>query len=95
MEKSETLLKRWWDLKIKIKKYKDEEKSISEKFKSAMISKDIKNFKSGNFNVSLKSMTRTSISKNGCPIDVWEKYSKKSNSNYVRLEYKGEEVDSE
>ncbi len=92
-EKSENLMKRWWDLKMKIKRLTRDEKVINEKIKNVMETKNLKIYQSGNYTVHLKTMNRSTLSKVNCPSEIWEKYSKKSTSNYVKLEFNGEEFD--
>lgn len=84
------LLKRWYEIHSQIKQLEKEENLIKEKIKSAMVTKGLTQVRGGDYRVSYRQMTRESLSKKDCPVDVWSKYCKKSSFHVMKIENIGE-----
>lgn len=85
------LLTKWHQIKQQIKELEQEESELRNKVEKFMEARNVDQFRSGNFRVSRKKMSRSTLSKKNCPKDVWDKYAKVSNYSVIRIENLGNE----
>lgn len=85
------LLSKWHELKLKIKELEKQESEIRTKVETFMNTKQLDTFRSHNFRVTKRVMSRETLSKKSCPPEVWSKYSQKHQYTVIRLDNIGEE----
>lgn len=85
--KGEALLKRWWDIKQKIRELQKEDTLLRDKFKEYLSSRGKSSIRFKDFQITYKEMSRESLSKKNCPPEVWKKYCTTSKYPIVRLVY--------
>lgn len=85
MSKVEELLQKWYiakkekaELEAKCLRYRN-------KVESHMNAQNIDILTTSSFKVKLSSIVRTTISRDSVPKDIWDKYSKRSHSDSLRL----------
>lgn len=82
---AEQLFARWHKVKEEIKALQDEEERIRQRVKTAMTTKGLNTLTTPGYQVTMKTMTRESLSKKDCPAQVWSQYCKKSSFPVMKL----------
>jgi hypothetical protein len=91
----EALLRKWWDIRQQIKQLEKEEETIREKVKGVMAAKKLAQIRGGNYRVVYREMSRDTLSKKDCPVEMWAKYAKKITYPWIKVEFIGEETSGE
>jgi len=93
MSNGDKLLEEWFKVKSDLKELALRENKIKERISKYMKSKNVNTIKTDNYQVISKEQSRETLCKKDCPSEVWNKYSKKSVFNVLKLNYLGEEID--
>lgn len=74
----EKILEKWQEAKDKIKILEDKIENYKREVKSEMEAKNKNVLSAGDYTVTKRDMTRTSLSKQDVPVEIWQRYSSRS-----------------
>jgi hypothetical protein len=75
---NEKILEKWYEAKKKIEDLEDRINEYKNKITKEMNTKNIDKIQTENFCVSRKRNTRSYLTKDNVPVDIWNKYSTRS-----------------
>lgn len=78
MNHSFDTLEKWYEAKTKISLLEAKIEKYKRLIEAEMKANNTNKISKGKFNVTKRSMTRTTLSKDNVPVEIWNKYSTKS-----------------
>jgi regulator of replication initiation timing len=81
----EAVLDKWYQIKQEILDLEKDEETIRTKIKTSMEKHHMDTLTTPKYKVTLKQLTRETLARKDCPVEVWKHYCKKSEYSTVRL----------